>query len=300
MLLIMAFRNIFRKPFRSLLCLITIGIAVFAMTFLFSFIGGFRQDIADNIQDYSSGVLTLQHSNAEKYERQNPLGFQINGSELTLSSLEELDGVDYALPRIPFGVLLSQNGKNTAVKGYGMDFKREDAAWGYGSYLIDGDLPAPGSKDVVMAKTLADSLGLQLGEKFTFMASTGRRTSNAITLRIVGLAQFDMPAWNAKGFFMPIDRAKDFLKMDDNVIQILLRGEAEAADMLETVKASGLSTGNMVINRWDVGNFLFDILGLAELVYMIMGILIVGLGVYGHSHDYDHGHNRDESKKLAL
>jgi putative ABC transport system permease protein len=278
MLLTMAFRNIFRKPFRSLLCLVTIMLAVFTLTFLFSMIGGLRLDMGNNIKDYTSGEVAIQHVDAEKYERQNPLGFQVNGSEAMLSRLESLEGVNHALPRIPFNVLLSQNGKNTAIQGMGMDFAREDQAWDLGSYLIEGRFPTPGSKEVVMAASLANTVGLSMGEKFTFMTSTGRRTTNAITLQIVGLAHFNLPAWNTKYFLMPIERTKDFLKMDDNVVQILLRGDVPAADLKTTVEEAGIFGEDVVLNRWDQGNFLFDMMQLAEFIYAIMGVLFVGIG----------------------
>jgi ABC-type lipoprotein release transport system permease subunit len=260
MLLTMAFRNIFRKPFRSLLSLATIMMAVFGMTFLFSVIGGLRDDMANNIKDYSSGDLAIKHMDAEKYERQNPLGFKVNGSEETLAQLEALEGVDYALPRIPFSVLISRDGKNKAFQGLALDFAREDSAWKLNSFLVNGTVPNPDSNEIVMAQSLANSLGLKIDDRFTFMTTTGRRTSNAVTLKIVDLAHFDLPAWNTNYFLMDISRAKGFLQMDESVVEILLRGDKPSEVLQSTVAEAGLFGEEVVLNRWDKGTSFMTIL----------------------------------------
>ncbi|MBA7549417.1 hypothetical protein ES705_41898 [subsurface metagenome] len=97
-----ALRNIARNKRRSLLSIVAIAVAAMSIAFLFSFLEGYKNDLADNLHTYYSGEIRVRHKDYGKNEYLNPLHLRIESFNDVIEEIEKNDAVEAVSPRISF------------------------------------------------------------------------------------------------------------------------------------------------------------------------------------------------------
>jgi len=218
-----AARNILRNKRRSILSIGAIALAAMSIVFLFSFLEGMKNDLADNLQSYYTGEIRVRHKDFGTYEYLNPLHLRIENYEDIVKEIEINDAVKTVAPRIRFPAGVYRSGEMYRAFGMGVDFQREKSYQDIERYIITGRLPEAGRKETLLGAGLAREIGVATGDKITILATTMRRGSNAVTLRITGIARFPVNSFNKNYLLMPLDRAQRLLHMDDSVSEILIK-----------------------------------------------------------------------------
>jgi len=276
-----AFRNISRNKRRSILSGIAIGVAAMTIVMMFSLIAGMSNDMANNLINYYTGEVRVKNARFEEFERYNPMHLTVNlaNVERALSGMEEVES--YA-PRTTFPSSLYIGGSNFGAVGIGADFDKEDAYMDFSSALKEGRLPENGAKEMIMGALLARDLSLEIGDKVTVMSTTAARGTNAITLEIVGLFALPVGELNAKFFWTPLDTAQYFLRMEGEVLEVLVKVkedyDAKAfARKLETSLKNG-SEIDFDVRAFDEISTTYGFLKIADIVYNIMAFVFFVLG----------------------
>lgn len=276
-----ALRNISRNKRRSLLSGIAIGIAAMSIVMLFSIIEGMTDDMAYNLKTYYTGEVRIKHENFDEYERYNPMHLTIDWESVD-SALQGMDEVETYVPRITFPSNLYIGGSNFGAMGVGADFEKEANFQELAASIKTGRLPENGKNEMIMGAFLARDLKLEIGDKITVMSTTAARGTNAITLEIVGLFGLPVGALNSKYFWMPLDRAQYFLRMDGGVQEVLVKTNEDidpnkAAPIIkETVESSTGTT--MDIRSWEELSTTYGMIKLAEMIYNFIAMFFFLLG----------------------
>ena len=265
---------------RSILSGAAIAVATMSIVMLFALIGGMTADLETNLRNYYTGDITVRNSDYEKYERFNPvhLTYDIDTAEAAISGIE---GIESWVPRTTFPTNMYIGGSNYGALGVGVDFEREAGYIDLDSILKDGRLPEAGENEMMIGAVLANQLHLGIDDKVTIMSMTASRGTNAITLKITGIAAFPVAALNSSNFWMPLDRAQYFLQTPGGAQQVLLKvadGEnrKQIAKELNTALVSAGTPGD--VKEMEQMSVMFTLLRFADAIYNVIAVFFFVLG----------------------
>ena len=230
-----ALRNITRNKRRSILSGVAIAVASMSIVFLFALVQGMRDDMAYNLTTYYTGEVRIRNEKYEQYERYNPIHLTVDWETID-NTLQDIPEVTGYVPRITFGSAFYINGGNHPAVGIGADFAREAEYQDLDAILKEGRIPAKGANEMLIGAVLARDLKVSLGDKVTFISTTAARGNNAITLEIVGIAAFPVAALNAQFFWAPLDRVQYFLRMDNEVQEVLVTVDDDERESAALIK----------------------------------------------------------------
>lgn len=270
-----AYRNIYRNLRRSLLSATAIMVAAMSIVLLFSLLGGMKEDMSYNLQTYSTGAIRIRHKDFSKFERLNPMHLTIKDLDKLSNELMSEPGVTVISPRITFPAKIYKGDENYNAQGVGLDFSTEAVYQNLGTDVLQkGRLPVAGENETLIGYKLAEKAGVGLGDKITLMSTTASRGTNAITFKIVGLAVFPLAGLSEMTFYAPLDRVQDFLKMPDQVLEVLVKCNDDADPaMVAAALGSSLSTAqDLEIIDWQSITTSYSFIEMAEAIYNFVAL----------------------------
>ena len=280
-LIITALRNISRNMRRSILSGIAIAVAAMSIVMIFSLINGMTEDMGNNLKTYYTGEVRVRNEKYDEFERYNPVHLTVD-RESVEALLENNADVEAFVPRITFPSNLYIEGSNFGAVGVGADFGLEADYQDFSKIVAEGRLPKRGENEMLMGIVLARDLKLAVGDKVTVLSTTAARGSNAITLKIVGLAAFPVGSLNSKFFWAPLDRVQYFLRMDGGVQEVLIK-TADKVD--EEMFAGNLgaelfrTTGTAHdVQSWKNLSTTYGFLRMAQIIYYFVAAFFFLLG----------------------
>lgn len=292
-----ALRNVARNKRRSLLSGTAIAVATLAVVLLFSMIAGMLGDTVSIALTYDTGHVQVRHPEFGRYEHLSPVHLAVANAAEVQARLEQLPAVAAVLPRVRFGGAVYREDQNHAVYGIGVDFDREiataarrlphlapaagAAAPGLEDFarvwrldLFGGALPDPAARELVMSKTLADELGVAVGDKLTILTRTAVMSTQAWTFRVSGLVGFPVGGLS-RVVLLPIGVAQTFLQLDASgaVTDLLLYTEHDdqVPALAEAVRdAVG---DRLEVRSWTEENAMYRLFQLATRIYDIIALV---------------------------
>jgi putative ABC transport system permease protein len=303
---VIAFRNIARNRRRSILSGIAITLATLVIVFIFAYIEGMKQDLSKNILTYVSGHVRIRNSEFEKYEILSPLHLGVADFERIVDELEGLENIRLALPRIRFYSAIYRDESNYRGMGLGLDFEKEillaekrkattttgtdmsqeeklsafAGAWHIGAF--DGKLPEAGKKQIVLARGLADEVGVSLGDRITLYTKTAFMGLQAWTFEVTGIVTFALHAMNEGVFLGPLDSIQRFLKLDQvgnsvSEVAVYLDRPDRLSATTEAIREK-LSKEKLEVKPWtEVGTF-YAMIRMGSQVYNVVAFFFLLLG----------------------
>lgn len=277
-----AVRNIFRNKRRSTLSAVAIAVAAMGITLMFSLLAGMKADLAYNLHTYVSGEIRIRNPRYTEYEQLNPLHLALDAPEDVIEATENTPGVTQVAPRITFSGSIFIDEESHAAVGVGADLARERSFQDMEEHVVAGRIPEAGERAAVLGAGLAEELGLNVGDSFTVLTRTATRGSNAMTFDIAGLARFPVEAYTRSHFFVPLDQAQYFLRMPEQVTDILIKTNGRAdlsplSDELEEKLAPASGTP-LVAEAWTELQTTYTFIEIADVAYGIMALFFFVLG----------------------
>ena len=291
-----ALRNVARNKRRSLLSGTAIAVATLAVVLLFSLIAGMLNDTMSIALTYDSGHVRVRHPEFGRYEHLSPVHLAVADAEAVQAQLGGLPEAAALVPRVRFGGAIYRDDQNHAVFGIGVDFGREIAAAagrlphlapaaGAAPALDDfarmwrldvfgGALPDRDGRELVMSKSLADELGVTVGDKLTILTRTAVMSTQAWTFRISGLVGFPVGGMN-RVVLLPIGVAQRFLQLDAGgaVTDLLLYAAND--DQVETLAAAVRDAvgDRFEVQSWTEENAMYRLFKLATRIYDVIAFV---------------------------
>ncbi len=276
-----ALRNISRNKRRTILSATAIAVAAMSIVMLFALITGMTNDMAYNLKNYYTGNIQIQHEDYAEFERFNPIHLMVDWEDVK-PALEDIEGISAVVARTQFPVSLYIDETNHGAIGVGVDFADEAAYHDVENIVYEGRLPEDGKNEIIMGGTLAHDLKLEIGDRVTMLSTTASRGTNAITMEIVGIASFPVTNMNSAVFWIPLDRAQYFLRMDTGVQSVLIKTDEDVKEkrLIPIIEEALLKeTGTtFAVDSWKDINMMFSLLKLAQNVYYFVGIFFFLLG----------------------
>ena len=272
-----ALRNIRRNLRRSLLSLVAIGVAAAGISMLYSLLAGMMADLEQNLATYYTGEVRVRHREYDRYEMLNPLHLRVAPIDEVMAVIEADRRVDRAVPRLSFpaGVYTEEDTYGALV--IGGDPTREEAFQDFSRSLVDGVAPQAGENQAAVGALLARELGVVVGDKITLLATTMRRGTNAVTVRITGLLSFPVMNLNKTAIVIPIETARRLARMDDAATEVVMklhRG-ARPREVASALNARFGELGRTEIEAksWEDIPTTYAYMGTAQLIYDIFALV---------------------------
>ena len=272
-----ALRNIGRNSRRSILSATATAIATMAMVALIAYVNGLSADMNKNLTDLVTGHVQVRAADYERFEQLNPLHLRVQRFRDLLARLDAEPEVAAATARLSLPVGIFRGEENVGAQVMGVDVERERAFMQVDRIVAAGRLPNAGAAEAIVGRTLAKKLGAGLGDRITLLSGTMRRSSNALTVTIVGLAAFPVSSMDGLRLMLPLDRAIALARMDDSVTEVLVKAKDE-----QRITALGKSIGTILAEggsedlrarTWYEANYMLSFFKMADIAYFIISLV---------------------------
>jgi putative ABC transport system permease protein len=272
-----ALRNIGRNSRRSILSATATAIATMSMVALVAYVNGLSSDMNKNVADLVTGHVQVRAADYERYEQLNPLHLRVQRYRDLLARLDAEPEVAASVARLSLPVGIFRGGESVGAQVMGVDVGRERTFMQIDWIVASGRLPNAGANEALVGRALAKKLGAGLGDRITLLSGTMRRSSNAMTVQIVGLAAFPVSSMDGLRLILPIDRAIALARMDDSVTEVLVKARdegriASVKQRLDALLAEGGWEG-LHARTWYEANYMLSFMKLADIAYFIISMV---------------------------
>ncbi len=220
MILIMAWRNIWRNKTRSILIMLSIALGLFSGIAILSLYQGMMDSRVRTVIDAEVGHLQIHHPEFKNdYEPQ----LTIQNGELVLKSLVSIPEIKLAVPRsISIGMLSTASG-SAGVQINGVIPLKEYIVSQLRKKIIDGKVFEQEKKNqIIIGKKLADKLKLKIGSRLvlTFTDSSDEIVSGAF--RVCAIYRSDNAPLDERNVYVTMKVLNSMLNIGQSFHEIVL------------------------------------------------------------------------------
>ena len=244
---LMAGRNLWRNPRRTLITAGGAAFAVFSYVFLFGYFDGFDEQAIDNSTRYLTGHLQVERP-----------GFRTTlAPERSLSRpadvvalARRLPGVAGVAPRVQAQAIASSAAKSRSVTLIGIDPALERDVTFVDRTVRQGSPLRRGSdRDVVIGRKLAEQLDVRLGERIVIMAQAADGELGTAAYRVSGIFVTESSSFDEAIAYLTLPAAQRLLALGASVstVNVRLRDRAGLAAATATMRGALAGRGYDVV-----------------------------------------------------
>ncbi|MGB7055556.1 MAG: FtsX-like permease family protein [bacterium] len=267
----LAYRNFFRNTRRSIISGISVALAITAIIFARSYIGGIVQNMSGNVVRLISGHITITTKEYERRERMIPLSQSIELSNEFYESLPEED-IELISPRIKFGVLLGEEEVSIPALGYAIDPEKERNIAGLQKRLVDGTYLKSGERAAILGSGLAKRLNMTVGDTMTVITRTAYDSPTGMNFVIKGTFQTGIGGMDRSIFYIPLDAGQTLLDLEGRTTEVIIL-------VKEPDKAVQVARSIRLGNDYSVVPFQYNpvlrYVNMAELIYSVFYLVVL-------------------------
>jgi len=215
-----AWLNLLRNGRRSLLSILIIAIAVFALTSA----GGFGLYTYESLKESTArdtGHLTLSQPGYFTRDEDMPLSNGLDNSQALIKQIIADDAIRSIQPRIYLSGLVSNGSKSTIFMGTGVNDREFDMKGPFldiraGQSLSDvtSSRYDPAKPQVMLGVDLARNLKVDVGDWVTLLATTSDGALNAFDFNVRGIYSTGVPDLDKRQLYIHITSAQELLASD--------------------------------------------------------------------------------------
>ena len=275
MLAALAWRNLWRRPQRTLLSLLSVALVSGLLVFVLSFQDGVYGQMKQTTLRIFDGYAQLQ---APGFADDPTLDHAIGQPEQLAREAEGVPGVTAAAPRVNGFGILANGARSYAAVVVGVDPASEARISSIASTIQAGRYLAAGdTNSAVLGDLLAKNLALHVGDKVTVLGSGRDGSVAADVLQVAGIYHSGIPDLDRTILEMPLGRAQDTFQMQDAANTIALGGPSLASvdHALPVLEALAQRTGVSVRDWQDMEPAMRDAIDLKYATSMLFYVSLV-------------------------
>ncbi len=249
MLLEIAWRNLWRRPVRTVLSLASIALAAAILVFVLSFQFGVYGAMKANALRLFDGFAQIQ---PRGYADDPDIRKTITAPDRLAQAARVIPGVRAAAPRASTYAILANGDLSYGAAIVGVEPAEERlvstlaATVRHGRYLQPGD-----SNAIVMGEALARNLKLELGDQVTLLGSALDGTVAADSLKLVGLFHTGIGELDRQLAEMPLARFQQIFAMPYAANVVVVSGPSLAGvDRALPVLGRVAAASGLVVKDW--------------------------------------------------
>lgn len=214
-----AFRNILRNPRRTILNVIALGLGMSIMLASLGWMRGYFSTLYNGMINLDTGHVQLLHRDYLDEERRMPLDLVIDDYQNVRSELTRRSGVVAVSGRIHYDLELGNGREYMPMRGRGIDFDHETDITRIRDFM-DSDNSDTG---VLIGKTAAELLGVQVGETVFIRVRDRFGAPNTTTMNVAGVFSTGYPLFDRYLVLSNLQETSELLRMDNSVTHVALR-----------------------------------------------------------------------------
>jgi len=281
--LILAWRNIWRNPRRTVVILTAVTIGVWSMVFMAGLMRGMIHGMVENAIATLTGHIQIQEAH---YPDDPSVDYRINAPvDLLKTIASDLPGGSRTTLRIRVNAVANNARHNTGVTLVGIDPVAEAAVSFIGGAVVEGAYLEPDDgRGILIGRALADQFETTVGRKLILMSQSagGEVVSRAFLVR--GVYQAEMQATEKAYVFIGLHAAQQMLGTGEGVSEmIVLLPDYEQAPSLARVLASRLEGQGLRVRSWQQVQPLvmvnLDLFNTFSFIWYLVVFIAMGFGV---------------------
>jgi putative ABC transport system permease protein len=248
-LLALAWRNLWRRPQRTVLSLVSIAIVSGLLVFVLSFQDGVYSTMKETTLRIFDGYAQLQ---PDGYADDPRLELAISHPDDVARAAEGVGGITAAAPRVNGFAILANGPRSYAAAVVGVDPAGEAKISTIASRISDGRyLRAGDTNQAILGDILAKNLDVKVGGRLTLLGSARDGSVAADVLTVAGVYHSGIPDLDRSILEMPLARAQDTFGMEGAANTIVLGGASLGAvnQALPALHAIGRHSG-VAVRDW--------------------------------------------------
>lgn len=275
MLAALAWRNLWRRPQRTLLSVLSVALVAALLVFMLSFQDGVYSAMKETTLRIFDGYAQVQPPG---WADDPTIDKAIERPEALAARLRGIPGVSVAAPRVNGFAILANGARSYGAAVIGVDPGREARVTDLPGRMSGGRYLAPGDDDTaVLGDALARNLGLSVGGRVTLLGAARDGSVAADVLRVVGLYHSGIADLDRSILEMPLARAQAAFGMDGAASTIALGGRSLAAvsGALPAARAIAGPAGTLVVDWAELEPAVRDAIDLKYAISMLFYATLV-------------------------
>lgn len=231
MLTLLAWRNLWRHPRRTIIMLAAIAIGVWMMLFTAAFMQGMmEQQVQDTIANLT-GHVQIHHP---KYRDDPAIENSMQIKQTDISSVLQDADVKQMSVRIRLPAVIATERETGGVTLVGIDPRGEQGLSFIANAITEGRyLESSADNGIIIGKALADKLETRLGKRIVVMSQDSANEVADRGFRVVGIYRAELQGTELAYAFTGLDTAQSMLKMGEQVSEVsLVSHQREELDTL--------------------------------------------------------------------
>ena len=279
----LAWRNIWRNKRRTLLTAASIFLAVFLALIVRSLQTGlFDNLIQISIQSYTGHIQIHKKGFWDDRTIDNTIVY----NDSLVTAVNRLKNVETTVPRLEYFALASSGMQTKGVMIIGTEPVKEDSLTRLSSKMVNGLYLDRTSRGVIVARGLAEFLGLHTGDTLILIGQGFHGVSAAGKFPVRGIIHLPSPPLDNQMVYMNLPTARDFFSADNRItsLSISLKNPDEIGMTMGQLRSS-VNLSKFEVMSWD--ELMVEIMQQLKVKtasgIIIISILymIVGFGIFG-------------------
>lgn len=238
-----AFRNLFRNAWRSLLTAGGVAAAVFVLVWLTAFTDGMLDQMVRGATSLETGQVQF-HTRA--YADESKIWYSFPAGGKLYERVEAVEGVESVEPRVSFGGLVGNDQRSKVARYVGVDAARSARlreAVVEGRWLANEPPDRPAPREAVLGVDLARQLEVGVGDELVAFASAQDGSLGNDLLQVVGIVRAGNNAIDQRTTYLHLEDAQFIAAMKGEIHELKIgtdqiQGADELVERLEPVASS--------------------------------------------------------------
>lgn len=242
-LVVLAARNLLRNRWRAALTFVTVALGSALLVIVWSTFDGENRHLVESMTAYHTGHAQIVPPAALR-DRSLEHAFE---PRQALAAASRVAGIEAAAPRLSGPALAVTDHGVRGVEVTGVDPLAETRVTALHRRIAVGAYLQPGARgSVLVGRTLARALGVQVGDELALLTDGMRGAMGAQRLVVAGLFASGTPELDAKHVFITLADAQDLFVSGERVTAVALRlhdpaQATEVADQAGALAGPGLT-----------------------------------------------------------
>ena len=220
MLVILAFRNIWRNKRRTIITVMAVAFAVFLSTLMRSFQKGAWDNVIDTSVNLFYGYAQV-HSNG--FWDDQTIDNSMSYDEVIKNLPDKVTGVEGYAPRLESFALASSGDLTQGVLIVGIDPQLEQALTGINEKVTEGEFLKSGVSQALIAAGVGQKLKLGVGDTLILISQGYHGANAAGKYPIGGIFKYALPDLNKTLIYLPLETAQEFYAAYDRITTAALK-----------------------------------------------------------------------------
>ncbi len=221
-LLIIAWRNLWRKPWRTIITSGSIFFGVLLSSFMTSMQYGSYESMISNVVKFYSGYMQLF---TEEYHENKTINNTFVLSDSIKSILDNEQGITHYTKRLEYFSLASSEEITKGSVIIGVDPLGENDVTGLKKWVKEGSYLDNSSNGVLVATDLANYLKVGVGDSIILYGQGYHGVMAAGVYPVRGILKFPSPELNKQFIYMTLQESQELFSAPDRLSSIVIMVE---------------------------------------------------------------------------